>query len=1017
LEQVKLFKQDKEIEEKDEDKTKVDDKFTKVKEKLSKKEKYIEEKKKIFEGPVSSLVFGDETIKDRIPKLKPSVLLRAPSYFMNNRKMFINKINLLFSHYKKELEKEDQVFSCDTGSSNEFNMLTHQKVVRDYLNIYTPYRGTLLFHGLGSGKSCSSIAIAEGLKNDKNIIIMTPASLRTNYIEELKKCGDEMYKKNQYWEFIEAKSSEIVDALSNVLKLPIGYIKENNGAWLVDVRKQSNYENKTSGEKKLIDAQLNKMIEQKYKFINYNGLRDSHLQALTENYTINPFDNKVIIIDEAHNFVSRIVNKIKKSKKQTLSTKLYEELLKATNCKIILLTGTPIINYPNEIAILFNILRGYIKTFFFKLIVDSDKKFNTDTIIKMFKKQDKFKFLDFIDYKSSTSILSVTKNPFNFESVLNDDIYNGVKSDKEQNLTDDEFITMIKETLTKFKIKTAKVTNIPGITNDNDYINYKCLPDDEDAFNEKFIQNKKMINDNLFKKRILGLVSYYKSAQESLMPAFKRDTDLIVENCIMSDFQFGIYEEARVAERQLEKSKPKPGNSTKDLYNDSVSTYRIFSRAFCNFVFPKPYIKRPMPKKDGTIEDVLDGKNINEDILDALNAEERLENADGLYEADDLKKLQEDKLELSDETYEGRINTALKELNLKKDEYLNIDALKTYSPKFLKMLENIINEDHTSLHLIYSQFRTLEGIGIFKLVLEANGFVEFKLTKNDKDEYILNINDDDRGKPTFALYTGTETKEEKEIIRNIYNSNWKFVPNSIVKQIEKISSNNNQGEIIKIFMITSSGAEGISLKSTRYVHIMEPYWHPVRIEQVIGRARRICSHYELPLDLQNVKVYLYLSVFSKDQIQSDKSLELRLNDLSKRDSKTPVTTDQLLNEISEIKQEINNNILKNVKEAAFDCAIYNKDDGEENLQCFNIQSTDPDAFSYYPNISIDDDDTSADRNKKEITLKPVTIKGIKYAYDKKSGKLYEYESSLSQTPVQVGTLTIKEDGNFKLKLF
>ena len=124
-----------------------------------------------------------------------------------------------------------------------------------------------------------------------------------------------------------------------------------------------------------------------------------------------------------------------------------------------------------------------------------------------------------------------------------------------------------------------------------------------------------------------------------------------------------------------------------------------------------------------------------------------------------------------------------------------------------------------------------------------------------------------------------------------------------------------------------------------------------------------------------------------------------------------------VNEISEIKQEINNNILKNVKEAAFDCAIYNKDDGEENLQCFNIQSTDPDAFSYYPDISIDDDDTSADRNKKEITLKPVTIKGIKYAYDKKSGKLYEYTSSLSQTPVQVGTLTIKEDGNFKLKLF
>jgi SNF2 family DNA or RNA helicase len=73
--------------------------------------------------------------------------------------------------------------------------------VRDYINIYTPYRGLLLYHGLGSGKTCSSIAIAEGIKNEKRILIMTPASLRSNYIEELKKCGDYLYKKNQYWEF------------------------------------------------------------------------------------------------------------------------------------------------------------------------------------------------------------------------------------------------------------------------------------------------------------------------------------------------------------------------------------------------------------------------------------------------------------------------------------------------------------------------------------------------------------------------------------------------------------------------------------------------------------------------------------------------------------------------------------------------------------------------------------------------------------------------------------------------
>ena len=69
------------------------------------------------------------------------------------------------------------------------------------------------------------------------------------------------------------------------------------------------------------------MIRAKYRFINYNGLRESHLAGFSDNGRINPFDNKVIIIDEAHNFVSKIVNKLKKP--DSLSMKLYEFLLSA----------------------------------------------------------------------------------------------------------------------------------------------------------------------------------------------------------------------------------------------------------------------------------------------------------------------------------------------------------------------------------------------------------------------------------------------------------------------------------------------------------------------------------------------------------------------------------------------------------------------------------------------------------------------------------------------------------------
>ena len=78
-------------------------------------------------------------------------------------------------------------------------MLQKHKLI--YINLYTPYRGLLLYHGLGSGKTCSSIAIAEGIKNDLKVLVMTPASLKNNYYEELKKCGDYLYKKNQHFSF------------------------------------------------------------------------------------------------------------------------------------------------------------------------------------------------------------------------------------------------------------------------------------------------------------------------------------------------------------------------------------------------------------------------------------------------------------------------------------------------------------------------------------------------------------------------------------------------------------------------------------------------------------------------------------------------------------------------------------------------------------------------------------------------------------------------------------------------
>ena len=183
--------------------------------------------------------------------------------------------------------------SCDIigQTSTDFSLLTHQKIVRDYMNLYTPYRGLLLYHGLGSGKTCTSIAIAEGMKDSKRVIIMTPASLRANYIEELKKCGDLLYKRNQYWEWISTiVNPEALKTISVLLNLPQEYIRRHDGAFFINVKKQSNYENLNDIDKKILEEQINEMIKQKYTFINYNGLRSQRLSEMTSGFTKNIFD-------------------------------------------------------------------------------------------------------------------------------------------------------------------------------------------------------------------------------------------------------------------------------------------------------------------------------------------------------------------------------------------------------------------------------------------------------------------------------------------------------------------------------------------------------------------------------------------------------------------------------------------------------------------------------------------------------------------------------------------------------
>ena len=953
---------------------------------------------------IKTIQIGDEIIGNRLPIDRGSKPIIKSSYFMNNRENFIKFINGLLKPYRQDILDETKE-TCDSKSSQkEQSLFTHQKIVRDYINLYTPYRGALLYHGLGSGKTCSSIAIAENIiKNvsiitaesmitNQKVVVLTPASLRTNYIEEIKNCGNPIYKKKQFWEFINTdESPELIEILSTSLNLPTSYINTQHGAWLVNVKKANNYDKLSETEQNSLNSQLKTMIDQKFIFHNYNGAlaRKSRIKELTSDGTINIFENKVVIIDEAHNFVSRIVNKIEKSKPSAnglyndsdeASLKLYDMLMSANNCKIVLLTGTPIINYPNEMGIMFNILRGYIKTW--HIPVNETPSLKTRITIELLQKiLKKEKHLDFVSYNSN--VLTISRNPFGFVNSVYREEYKGVKLNTNGDIMDDKvFIDNI--------IKTLTTNNIECIQSNIKIILTKALPDKLDEFNNKFIDSDKgdVKNIDIFKRRIVGLTSYLND-KENLMPQYDADKDFYLERIEMSDYQFAKYQDVRNAEISKDQNKKK-----NNLFTDSASSYRIFSRSYCNYVFPEDY-PRPFPHEGGIAENFDNMRN--EDDIDGLVDKDRVGNPNAGISEDDVQTPSAIQI-----TYQQKLKDALDFLSLNADRLLSVDALETYSPKFLKILKNVLNPENLGLHLLYSQFRTIEGIGIFSLVLKANGFIQFKLTKNSSGQYVLDIPEGMIvGQRMFALYTGTESAEEKELIRNIYNGEWNLLPNNLALQLKQVAPNNNMGEIIKLIIISAAGAEGISLKNTRFVHIMEPYWHPVRTEQVIGRARRICSHENLEEPLRNIKVFLYLMKLSEGQAKSA-SNQLQRFDVSKTDksSKIPLTTDENLYDLARRKQNIHKQLLKCVKETAIDCAIQFKSTSSETLKCYSFSGeTDPNVYSYKPNISNEETDKAIQKvNKQEFIFKARVFNadGKKYAMKmddegKPTGILYDID--------------------------
>lgn len=853
--------------------------------------------------------------------------------------------------------------SCDLDD-NYIKLLRQQKIVKDYMQYESPYRGILLYHELGSGKSIASIAAAEGYTNLKKIVIMTPASLSQNYENELliaSKTGRDLKKK---WTQIKVnkKSQSMMKELTDKYAVTDKFVKKNGLVWLplykndiegaeiiIENVRYNSTDVKDTKYRAEIDLAINHIIRNRYTFINYNGLTEKMIKELGTK----PFDNAFIIIDEIHNFISRIVNGSR------LAKAVYIHMMNAKGSKLILLSGTPIINQPYEIATLINLVRGPIREYNIELLKKS-KVPDLKAIVEHLQIKKLYSYIDTIDYNEN--VMSITLIPENFKRV----------DDNKANITKQTW-TISTDTLIKNIVEVLNKTDLVKLSIKNKIVNNEALPTNKEIFNKLFIddsggrddKNKKIINEDLFKRRILGTISYYKTTGSELFPKMLPP---ISRELFMTNHQIKKYLDVRLIEIKMDDQKKtfKKGNANDDF----GSVYRAFSRMVCNFAFPDE-VNRVFPQDVRLL--------MKKELKELVN-----EDSDSSAESDKDAAKQHNKEVAS--AYSDQLDAAMNKLIT--SDYLDIDKLENmYSPKFAQMYEDV-NTSPGSV-LIYSQFRMIEGLGIFKEVLNRQGYAEINIVNSEDFGYMIDdmdIFDEKYDNKRYVVFNSDRVKTN--ILMNIFNGNSKALPKVIQEQLKHINIEKEQlyGKIVKAMMITQSGAEGISLKNVRRVLVTEYFWNSVRIDQVIGRAVRTCSHKSLPDADQNVQVFTYLMNFTRKQLNDNPTL---------RSKDKEITTDKHIYNIAKSKEGLINSFLLMLKAASLDCIIQADINNplSNGYKCYNWPiNVNNDELSYTNNINADKKILQY-KNKQHIRKdrgRVILKNGKKYVILK--DKLYDYYS-------------------------
>ena len=231
------------------------------------------------------------------------------------------------SIFRKKEFYDERLSPIEDLPKEKGSQMKHQKIISRFLSSYTLYNALLLVHEMGSGKSCSAIGAIEQIKNEENnikgaLIFAKGKGLLKNFIKEIRdKCTAGQY-------------------------IPEGFVDQvNEGCGEKVKQKGVLTELETS-------IRTKKLINKFYTTGTFETFA-KHLHSIKDDDIVSLYSNRIIVIDEVHNL--RIQDFTEENHISMYSEfKRFLHLVK--NCKIILLSGTPMKDGPEEIASVMNLI-------------------------------------------------------------------------------------------------------------------------------------------------------------------------------------------------------------------------------------------------------------------------------------------------------------------------------------------------------------------------------------------------------------------------------------------------------------------------------------------------------------------------------------------------------------------------------------------------------------------------------------------------------------------------------------